>query len=162
MKISIIAAMAKNGVIGNHNSLPWHLPADLQYFKQKTLHKPIIMGRKNYESIGRPLPNRQNIIITRNQKFSAAGCIVAHDFDTALKLAGDASEVMVIGGAEVYKLALPLADKLYLTFIDAAIAGDVYFPQWDPKLWQEISRESHPADAKHKYAFSFVEYKLIS
>lgn len=162
MKISIIAAVANHNVIGHNNTLPWQMPADLQYFKKMTLNKPIIMGRKNYESIGRPLPQRHNIIITRNKEFIAEGCSVVHSLKDALSLVADAAEVMIIGGAEIYKMALPLADTLYLTFINADIEGDTFFPEWGPQQWQELSRESHAADAKNPYAYSFVKYTRIN
>ena len=158
MKISIIAALASNNVIGKDNGLPWRLPADLQYFKRMTLDKPIIMGRKNYQSIGRPLPQRHNIIITRDPGFSAEGCTVVHSFDDALAAAGDASEVMIIGGAEIYKIALLRASAMYLTFIEAEVAGDTYFPEWQVDAWCEVGRENYSADARNSYSYSFVRY----
>ena len=121
-----------------------------------TLNKPIIMGRKNYESIGRPLPQRHNIIITRCPEFKAAGCTIVHSFAAALAAAGDVPEVMIIGGAQIYELALELADTMYLTYIAAETKGDTFFPAWSDTQWQEVSRETHPADEKHPYAFSFV------
>lgn len=138
MIISIIAAIAKNRVIGSKNKLPWHLPEDIKRFRTLTLGKPVIMGRKTYESIGKPLPDRKNIVLTRNKDYHISGCIVVHSLDEALNTAKGNNEVMIIGGAEIYKMFLPLADKMYLTLIDAEFAGDSYFPRYNPSEWQEI------------------------
>lgn len=162
MKISLIVAYAKNRVIGRDNQLPWRLPADLQYFKKMTLDKPIIMGRKNYQSIGRPLPRRRNIIISRNPNFTAEGCIVADSLDAALAECDDAPEVMIIGGAEIYQLTFEMADNLYITEVDAEIEGDTFFPDWEKSQWQEVSREAFPADEKNEFGFRFVRYCRIS
>ncbi len=139
MKLSIIVATARNGVIGKNNQLPWHLPQDLKYFREKTTGKPVIMGRKTFESIGKPLPNRTNIVITRNQDWSREGVIVAHDLLSAVQIAGSFHktesqvelEVMIIGGAEIYKSALEIADRVYLTYIDRDVDGDAWFPSLD-------------------------------
>lgn len=155
--ISLIAAMDKNRVIGNKdNALPWRLPADLKHFKNITLGKPIIMGRKTFESIGRPLPERTNIIITRNKKYRAPGCVVVNSPEDALRVAGNAKEIMVIGGAEIFAKFYPLAKRIYFTRVDGAFKGNVYFPQWDPKEWRETFRETHEADEKNPYRYSFL------
>lgn len=156
MRMSLIAALSRNHVIGQNNALPWHLPDDLKHFKALTLGKPVIMGRKTFESIGKPLPKRRNIILTRNPHYSAKGCEVVHDLPTALKLTEDEREVMIIGGEKIFTLALPLANTLFLTLIHQEIEGDAYFPEWDPAQWVESEREEHPADAEHTVAFSFV------
>ncbi len=153
--ISIIAAMAKNQVIGKNNALPWHLPADLKHFKNVTMGKSIVMGRKTYESIGKPLPGRQNIIITADKNYQANGCTIIHSIDD-VKSNKDIPEIFIIGGAEIYKQLLPYTQKLYLTFIDANIDGDSYFPEWQQNQWQYISRENHLADAQNKFNYSFV------
>lgn len=156
MKISLIAAMAHHRVIGKNNQLPWHLPADLQHFKAMTTGKPIIMGRKTYEAIGRPLPNRQNIVLTHNADWRAQDVIVVHSWEAALQACHDAPEVMVIGGQALYELALSKASQLYLSFIDAEIAGDAFFPAWDPKDWEEVGRQTHEVDEKNDYTIEFV------
>lgn len=166
MRISLIAALTPAGVIGKNNQLPWRMPADLQYFKKMTLNKPVIMGRKTYESIGKPLPSRKNIIITQNPHFSIPPeyqntCQIAHAITEALALDDikNCEEVFVIGGSEIFTRALPLANYLYLTFIEADIAGDIYFPEWDKTLWTEVSREHHFKDAENPYDYSFVIFK---
>lgn len=158
-KVSFIVAMAKNRVIGKDNTLPWHLPADLQHFKQLTLGKPIIMGRKTYESIGRPLPNRTNIIITRDPQFTAEGCKVCHSVAEAFALVADSEELMVIGGAAIFAQCFPMADTMYLTYIDAELTGDTYFPAWNAAEWQEVERQNCQPDEKNAYAYSFVTLK---
>ena len=159
MIISIIAAMGKNNVIGNKNSLPWKLPADMKHFKELTLGKPVIMGRKTFESIGKPLPKRINIIITRDEDYKAEGCVVAHSLDEALKAAGNAEEVMVIGGAQIYKEFLPKADKMHLTLIDADFEGDAYFPEYNIEEWEEVSYEEHERDKDNQYNYTFIVLK---
>mgnify|MGYP001814615012 FL=1 len=156
MKLSLIAAMAENRVIGHENRLPWHLPADLQHFKTITLGKPVLMGRKTWESIGRPLPGRTNIVITRDADYVAEGCVVAHSLEEAVRAAGEAAEVMVIGGAQLYRQALPLADTLYLTLVHAEIQGDTRFPAWQPGEWRETARSDHEADDRNPHAYSFI------
>lgn len=158
MTISIIAAMTEKRVIGVNNQLPWHLPADLKRFKQLTLGKPIIMGRKTFESIGRALPGRENIVLTRDKHFSASDVDVVYDIEDVLMLNNPKTELMVIGGDTIYKQLLPYADRLFLTFVDVDIVGDAYFPEWSTQDWQEVYRESHPADEKHNYAYTFVDY----
>ncbi len=156
MKLSLIVAMAAHRVIGAHNRLLWRLPAELQYFKQITMGKPIIMGRKTHESIGRALPGRRNIVISHNPEFQAAGCDVVTSLDAALQLVKDSCEVMIIGGAQIYQQALPRAQRLYLTEVEHEFTGDTFFPEWDVAQWREISRISRAADAENPYALNFV------
>lgn len=157
MIVSIIVAKAKNNVIGKDNQIPWYLPADLKYFKKTTLHHHIIMGRKTFESIGRPLPNRTNIVVTRSIFFTATGCLVAHSLEEALQLAleNDEEEVFVIGGAQLYSDALPYADRLYLTEVDVQPEGDTYFPDFEEDHWREIYSEQHHADDRNPYPYTF-------
>ena len=166
MIVSMIAAVARNRTIGKDNDLPWKLPDDMKFFMNTTKGHYVIMGRKNYESLHekfRPLPNRTNIVITWQQNFNAPGCIVKHDVTEAIKLAkqGNETEAFIIGGAEIYKLALVDADRLYLTEIEADVNGDTFFPSFDREEWKETSRVHHPADEKHKYAFDFVIYDRV-
>ena len=156
MIISFVAAMGKNKVIGKDNSLPWSLPADMKHFRNLTTGKPIIMGRKTFESIGKPLPNRINIIITRDQNYKAEGCTIAHSTDEALTAAGNAEEVMVIGGAQIYKEFLPKANKMYLTIIDTDFEGDTYFPDYNVEEWKETAYEEYERDAENPYDYSFI------
>jgi len=166
MKISLIAAVAQNRVIGKNNDLPWHLPDDMKYFMQTTKGHHCIMGRKNYQSIPekfRPLPNRTNIVVTRQNKFNAPGCIVVNSIEEALKITEthNEPETFIIGGAEIYASSLAAADLLYLTEIKADIEGDTHFPEFKPSEWKEISRQHHPADERHLYAFDFVIYQRL-
>lgn len=156
MKISLIVAMDKQRLIGRQNQLPWRLPADLKYFKNVTLGKPVLMGRKTYESLGKPLPGRQNIIITHNTNFIAEGCEIAHSLEAAFDLCKDADEIMVIGGAQLYQAALPYAQRLYITWVHGDFKGDTFFPAWSPDEWNEISRESHDIDDKNLFPYTFV------
>ena len=160
VSLSIIVARAENGVIGVNNQLPWRLSNDLQYFKKVTLGKPIVMGRKTYDSIGRPLPGRTNIVVTRNQNWSVEGVQVVHSLQEALEVAGgeQADEVMLIGGAELYRQGLALADKIYLTEVKASPAGDAFFPDL-PESWREISRQPQQADDKNDCPHDFVIYQ---
>ncbi len=144
--ISLVVAVAENGVIGDRGGLPWHLPADLGHFKRLTMGKPVLMGRKTFESIGRPLPGRRNIVITRQPDWRRAGVLVAHSFDEAVRLAGPAPEVMVIGGAQVYAEALSQAQRIHLTRVHARPAGDTRFPDIDDGQWEEIASRHHPAE----------------
>ncbi len=164
MTISLIAALTKNGVIGKNNDLPWHLPDDMKYFMQTTKTHHVIMGRKNYESIPekfRPLPNRINIVVTRQRDFPAAGCIVVNTIEDGVALARDAgeNELFIIGGSEIYALGMSFANKLYLTEIDSTLEGDTYFPPFNKGEWNELSRKHHEADTRHVYPFDFVVYK---
>jgi dihydrofolate reductase len=157
--LSLIWAMDKNRLIGNNNELPWHLPADLAFFKRTTMGKPIIMGRKTFESIGRPLPGRQNIIITRDKSFTAKGCDIANSVDQAMSLvAKEAEEAMLIGGASLYLQTIEQADILYLTQIHHTFSGDTWFPEIDMTQWSESYRESFDVDEKNPFSYSFVKY----
>ncbi|OON68629.1 dihydrofolate reductase [Hymenobacter sp. CRA2] len=155
--IALVVARADNGVIGRDNQLPWHLPADLRHFKQLTTGHPVVMGRRTYESIGRPLPNRRNIVVTRQQEWQAEGVETAHSVLGALELARQTDEdVFVIGGAEIYREALPAADTVFLTEVHHAPDGDTALPEFTASVWREESRERHEPDDRHAYAFSFV------
>jgi dihydrofolate reductase len=156
MRISLIVAMAENRVIGRDNQLPWRIPADLKHFKALTMGKPIIMGRKTYESIGRPLPGRDNIVITGDTSYRAEGCQVVHTLEEALRSAGGAEEAMIIGGATLYRQTLKDADRLYLTLVKAQPEGDTWFPKIKPQEWREIRREVHRADESNEYDYDFV------
>lgn len=156
--ISFIVAVADNGVIGKDGAIPWYLPADLAHFKQTTMGHPIIMGRKTYESIGRALPGRTNIVITRNRNFHAEGCMVTSSINKAIRIAKStdgSDEVFIIGGREIYALALPLAGRIYLTLVHTRVQGDIFF-KFDQAQWQEVTRETHKADDKN-----FCDYELI-
>ncbi|TGD79708.1 dihydrofolate reductase [Hymenobacter wooponensis] len=154
---NLVVAVAQNGIIGGDNRLLWHLPLDLKHFKQLTQGHPIIMGRRTYESIGKPLPNRTNIIVTRQPNWQADGCEVAYSVPQALEMARVLDEqVMVIGGGEIYRQALPAAEVVYLTEVHHDFEGDVTFPELSPVEWREETRERHEPDEKHAYAFSFV------
>ena len=164
MKVSMIAAMSRNRVIGKDNDLPWHLPDDFEFFKQMTKHHHVIMGRKNFESLPhkfRPLPDRENIVISRQPHYGEEENIhVVQSLAEALNIAkrNAEKEAFIIGGGEIYKMGLALASTLYLTEIHADVAGDVYFPIFEKAEWKEIQRENHPADDRHKYSFDFVTY----
>jgi dihydrofolate reductase len=157
--LSLIVAMSQGGVIGHHGKVPWHLPDDLRRFKQLTMGHPLIMGRRTFASIGRPLPGRRCIVLSRDPAYRAAGVETAPDLETALARVADAAEVFVIGGAEVYRAALPRADRLYLTLVHAPIAGDVRFPTFAPTAWMLAEETFHPADARHAHAFTFRRYE---
>ena len=159
--LSAIAAMTRNRVIGVNNQLPWHLPADLEHFKSVTLGHPIIMGRKNYESIARPLPGRTNIVITTDTSYTAPGCIVCHSIDDAIAQAGNDPEIFIIGGATLYEQMLPQTQRLYLTWIDQEIAGDTFFPEINWDHWQQLSDELHAADEKNPFAYTFTVYERV-
>jgi dihydrofolate reductase len=158
MTISAIVATARNLVIGHQNQIPWYLPADLKYFKKVTMGHHVIMGRKSFESIGRPLPNRTNVVITRDLFYLATGCTVVHSIQEALALAeaNGETEAFVIGGGEIYRQSWPYLDRIYLTEVDMEPEeGDVFFPVIDEKKWREVSRDAHPADEKNEFAYSF-------
>lgn len=163
--LAIIVAAAENGVIGRDNAMPWHLPDDLRHFKRVTMGKPIVMGRKTFASIGKPLPGRTNIVITRNREFQADGVVVVSSVEEGLRVAelnarrDGVDEVVVIGGAEIYAAALPLADRIYMTEIHASVEGDAVLPLIDWTQWREVSRERHAAQPPQRYAFSFVCYQ---
>jgi len=163
MKISLIVAVSRNGVIGIDNQLPWHLPEDLKYFKSVTMGKPIIMGRKTYDSIGRPLPGRTNIVITRDSSWQAEGVEVAQTLAQAMTLGrlacanAGADEAMVIGGEQIYRMTLPAADRLYLTEVQAEVEGDAFFPEFDAKEWQQVSEQLPELTDTHPYRFLILE-----
>jgi dihydrofolate reductase len=164
MIISLIAALTENHVIGKNNDLPWRLPDDMKFFMESTSGHHVIMGRKNYDSLPlkfKPLPNRTNIVVTRQPNFEAPGCCVVHSFADALAVAqkNNEPEVFVIGGAEIYKQSLPLSHRLYLTEIKTILEGDTYFPYFSKENWKEISRVSHASDQRHAYPFDFVIYE---
>lgn len=157
MKISLIAAMTDDRVIGIENRLPWKLPSDMQWFRQHTLGKPIIMGRKTFESFGaRPLPQRRNIIITTDTAYQAAGSTVVHSIEEALQAAGEVDEVMIIGGESFYRQMLPRAERLYLTLVHAAIEGDAWFPEFDAGQWREVERLDRSADERNPFPHTFL------
>ncbi|MFT5915848.1 MAG: dihydrofolate reductase [Bacteroidia bacterium] len=162
MKVSLIVAVAENGVIGKNNELPWRLSADLKHFKRITTGHHIIMGRKTFASIGKPLPNRTSVIITRQLDYEQEGCLVANSIEQAIELAkqnGD-TEAFIIGGGQIYESSLELGDKIYLTRVHAEIEGDAFFPKLDSEKWEEISREKHEADEKNQFDYSFVELEM--
>jgi len=157
MTVTIIAALSRNSVIGRDNRLPWRIPEDLKRFKALTIGHPVIMGRRTHESLGRPLPGRDNIVITRSKDYAAPGCRVVYTLDEALAACGGAGEVFVIGGAEIYALALPLADRLQFTEVDGDIEGDARFPAFERSAWRETARESRSAPDGMRY--DFVTYE---
>lgn len=154
-EIIFVVAMDKNQAIGRGGQLPWHLPDDLKRFKELTLGKPILMGRKTYDSIGRPLPKRRNVVLTRDAGFKVEGVEVIHTLEEALAL-GD--EIMVIGGGEIFGLTMPYATKMYLTLVDTTVQGtDAFFPDWNMAQWREVHRTFHPSDERHAFAFSYID-----
>ncbi|MBL1263077.1 dihydrofolate reductase [Methylomicrobium sp. RS1] len=162
MKISLIVAMASNRAIGLNNKMPWHLSADLKHFKKITMGSPILMGRKTFESIGRPLPGRTNIILTRNPAYAPEGCVVVHDLDTAIRTGcREHGEIFVIGGADLYEALLPRAETIYLTQIKKAFPGDTFFPELDMSEWSEVDREDVENDADAGFSYSFLRLDRI-
>jgi len=163
MIVSAIFAVSENNVIGKGNELPWRIPADLQYFKKTTMGHPVIMGRKSFESIGRPLPGRHNIVLTRDPNFTAKGISVVHSLDEALKRAAedDAKEVFIIGGAQIYEIAFERCDRIYLTVIHTEAEGDVFLPEIDLSQWDLLSEESHGSDRKNIHDYTFRIYGRI-
>lgn len=156
MVLSMIVAMAQNRVIGKENRIPWDLPADRQKFREITMGKPVIMGRKTFESIGRPLPGRHNVIVTRQQAYRVEGCTVVDSPEAALTAVADCVEAVVIGGTDLYQALLPQTQRLYLTFLDEEVAGDVFFPPLNPAEWREVWRERHEPDERHAIGYDFV------
>ena len=156
--LSLITAMDSNRLIGNNNSLPWHLPADLAFFKATTMGKPVIMGRKTFASIGKALPGRQNIVVTRDCNFDAPDCEVASSIDAAITLVDNAKEVMLIGGASLYQQTIDVADIIYLTLIHHEFKGDTWFPEINPDFWKLVSQDDFEADEKNSFAYSLVQY----
>ena len=159
MTVSLVVAASTNNVIGRDGGLPWHLPDDLRHFKRITTGKPVIMGRRTYESIGRPLPDRHNIVMTRDPGYVADGCDAVSSVAEALDVAGDANEVMVIGGEQVYRDFLPRADRIYMTRVQAEVQGDAFFPGIDGNGWRLVSVEHHAADEKHEYPFEMMVFE---
>jgi len=158
MTITLIAAMARNRVIGRDNGLPWRLPDDMKFFMRSTLGRTVLMGRRTFESLpGGPLKNRLNVVLTRRTDYRPDGCEIVHSVEEALARYGG-GELMVAGGAEVYGLFLPHADRMLLTEVDAVVEGDAYFPEWDPAEWTLVDSQEHPADEKHAYSFRFNTY----
>lgn len=168
MKIAMIVAVDEQGVIGKDNDLPWRLPDDLKWFKRVTMGKPLIMGRRTHESIGRALPGRLNVVLSRQPGFLAEGCVVVQDMDAALAAIlahhGDdnpVDEVVIIGGAGIYEAFMPDAERLYLTRVHATVEGDVRFPKWDPSQWRVVESETHDADARHAHAFTWTTLERV-
>lgn len=157
MRRSLVVAVARNGVIGRDNALPWRLPADLAHFKKVTMGHPIVMGRRTYESIGKPLPGRKNIVVTHNGDFQAPGCVVVASLDAAWQAAGEAEEVCVIGGTTLFEETLPIADVIHLTEVEAEVVGDTWFPRFDRSQWNEREISRHEADARHAYPMRILE-----
>lgn len=161
--LSIIVATDKNGLIGNGSQIPWHLPADFSYFKEKTLGHPVIMGRKTYDSIGRPLPGRENIIVTR-EDIKIGGVKVAHSIDEAIEISKDlkgGDEIFIIGGAGIYSQTIELVDRIYITYVDGEFEGDIFFPKIDEDKWKEVSRTDREKDEKNSHNMSFVLLEKI-
>lgn len=156
MLISAIAAISSNRVIGKDNQIPWYLPADFRFFKQTTLNHHILMGRKNYQAIGKPLPKRTNVVITRDPFFVSTGCVVVHSIEAAIQVAHEngEDEAFIIGGGQIYEQAMPFVDKIYLTEIELEVDGDVFFPELDPNIWIVESEEYHEPDEKNAFAFT--------
>jgi dihydrofolate reductase len=157
--ISQVVAMAENRVIGRDNALPWHLPADLAHFKRVTMGKPIVMGRKAFEAIGRPLPGRHNIVMTRNPSYTASGCSVVHSLEQAIAAAGAVEEIAVIGGEDIYQLFLPITDLIHLTVVHTELDGDTWYPALDESAWRTISQDERPADDKNPYRMTFTQLR---
>lgn len=157
-RIIIIAAMAENRVIGRDGDLPWRLPDEMRYFKQTTTGHVVIMGRRTFESFGNPLPNRRNIVVTRQRDYTPQQAVVAHSLDEALALAADAPQVFIAGGAEIYRAALPIAERLLLTIVHATPEGDTRFPEFDENEWVLVDERRHEADERHAHAFTFRTY----
>ena len=158
-RIAFVVAMNENRLIGRDNDLPWRLPDDMGWFRRQTMGKPCIMGRKTYDSLPdrfRPLPGRLNIVVTRNREYEAPGAVVIHSIGDAIKAAGDVEEIAIIGGAEIFRRFLPIADRLYLTQIHGTAEGNVYFPQFEMDDWDEIFRQEHLADERHRFAFTWL------
>lgn len=157
--ISLVVAMADNRVIGRDNGLPWRLPADLQHFKRTTMGKPVLMGRKTFESIGRALPGRRNLIVSRTAGYRAEGCETATSIDAVLELVRGEPEIMVIGGASFYEQLLARADRLHVTLVHASVEGDAYFPEMDWAQWREVDRSDHAPDERNALPYSFLVYE---
>lgn len=164
MKVSAIVAAAKNRVIGHQNQIPWYLPEDFKYFKKTTLEHHVIMGRNCYESIGKPLPKRTNIIITRDPFYLVSGCLIAHSIEEALGMAFDngETEAFIIGGGQIYEQTMDYLDRIYYTEVDLEPEGNVFFPEIDPSEWSEVSRDERISDEKNEHNYSFIVYERIA
>ena len=160
--ISIIAAMDDNRVIGRDNRLPWHLPRDLAHFKKTTLDRPIVMGRRTWESLPGLLPRRQHIVVTRNPAYRASGCTLVDSPAAAIRAAGATQEVFFIGGASLYRAAMPIAARMYLTLVHGSFEGDVFFPEWDPTQWVEVSSAEHPSDHSNAFDLTFLVLERLA
>lgn len=156
MRLSIIVAMDEQGIIGVGGALPWHISADLKYVKRTTMGKPIIMGRKTHESIGKSLPGRDNIVLSHDPGYRSPGCTIFHDLDAALEYCRDKDEIFIMGGADLFQLTIYRVTRIYLTEVHARVQGDTYFPQFNRSEWRELSREDHDADENNEYAYSLV------
>jgi dihydrofolate reductase len=156
MVISLIAAMSKNRVIGSKGSIPWTLPADMKRLKEITMGKPIIMGRKTHESIGKPLPGRINIVVTKDTDYKSEGCIVVHSADEAVQSSKDYKEIIIFGGQKIYEMFMDKVDKMYLTIVDAKLEGDTFFPEYDAEEWKETHFEDHAKDSINQYDYRFI------
>lgn len=161
MPIAQVVAISQNRVIGKDNQLIWHMPADLKHYKNITMGHHMIMGRKTYESIGRPLPGRTTVIITRDKNYKAEGCIIVNSLDEALKVAASDSEPCIVGGGEIFRQAMSITDKIYLTIIHHDFEGDTFYPELDPAEWKLIKREDFQPDEKNRYPYSFCEYERV-
>jgi len=159
MIISLIVAMDENRVIGHKNKLPWSLPSELKYFRETTKGKPVIMGRKTHESIGRPMPERLNIIVTRDKTYRADNCVVVGNREDAIKAANGSNEIMIIGGAEIYKLFLPIADRLYMTKVHGSFDGDTYFPEFNENEWVKSKEKFVEKDNENKYSYTIMVFE---
>ncbi len=159
--VALVAAVARNGVIGRQNRMPWHLPADLAYFRQLTWGHTVVMGRLTFASLGRPLPGRENVVVSRDEHYHPEGVLKVGSLDAALALEGKGGELMVIGGASLYAQALSRASRLYLTYIDGDVEGDTFFPHWDRTEWCEMLRETHSADGRHPWPYAFTVWERL-
>jgi len=161
MNVSIVVAMSSNAVIGKSGGLPWHLSADLKHFKSITMGKPIIMGRKTHDSIGKSLPGRENIVLTRDYQYRAEGCSIIHKFNDVYKRCSEVDEVMIVGGSQLYDQVLPLANILYMTEVHGDVEGDTRFPEFDREQWREVQRQDFKANEKNDFDYSFVVFKRL-
>jgi dihydrofolate reductase len=161
MRLTIIAAVGKRGELGLSGGLPWRLPGDLAFFKRTTMGHPVIMGRRTFDEVKKPLPGRENIVVTRNRDFAAEGVVAVASLEEAVAHCAGREEAFVIGGAEIYRQALSVADRMILTKIDGEFEADTWFPSWDESAWREVSREEHPADEKNRWGYAFVVMERV-
>lgn len=162
MKISMVVAAAENNAIGKDNKLLWHLPLDLKFFKSITMGCPIVMGRSTFESVGKPLPGRRNIVMTRSKGLSFQGCEMVHSVEETLHLLQSEPQVMIVGGAEIYRLFMPIAERIYLTRVHTSPEADTFFEEFDKEQWHKVSSEAHPADERHLYAYTFEVWDRLA